>query len=126
MNNFTSNILPFQQPIVILNHFQVSDLNAEQRCTELQNKLFELSSKLNQETIQKDELVSNSERSQNEVADLKKKLDAYLAEKSEATFKLQSLESDSTSLKLKLEDALRRLVIQKGIVCKLVIHDTGN
>ena len=87
---------------------QVADLNAEQRCTEMQNQIFELSNKLNMETTRKEDLVKSSEDSSRELGKLKTKLEEFVSNKAEQSSRLQKIESESTGLKLKLEDSLRR------------------
>ena len=87
---------------------QVADLNAEQRCTEMQNQIFELSNKLNMETTRKEDLVKSSEDSSRELGKLKTKLEEFASNKVEQSSRLQKIESESTGLKLKLEDSLRR------------------
>ena len=91
---------------------QVADLNAEQRCTEMQNQIFELSNKLHVETERKEELLRSGADSGKELSKLKTKLDEFASDKTEQSSKLQQIESESTSLKLKLEDALRRFVFE--------------
>jgi hypothetical protein len=74
----------------------------------MQNQIFELSNKLNVETIRKEELVKSGEDSTKELHTLKTKLDDFVSGKAEQSSRLQKIEAESTGLKLKLEDALRR------------------
>ena len=84
------------------------ELNAEQRCSEMQHQVYELSSKLHQEAQRCSELLKDGASATDELSDLKQKIDDFQAEKNEMNSKLQQVECDSTSFKLKLEDALRR------------------
>ena len=111
---------------LILLFCQVADLNAEQRCTEMQNQIFELSNKLHIETERKEELLRSGADSGKELSKLKTKLDEFASDKTEQSSKLQQIESESTNLKLKLEDALRRFVFELMIAISHLIFNVSD
>ena len=74
----------------------------------MQNQIFELSNKLNNEAKSKDDLLTSRKNYGNEITELKKQVELVRTEKMEVSSSLSILESDANELKLKLEDALRR------------------
>ena len=83
-------------------------MNAEQRCSELQNQLFDLTSRLRREATRKDDAEKLQESSNATVVELRAKIEKLNAEKADSTAQLVKLEVDMNSLKVKLEDSMRR------------------
>ena len=83
-------------------------MNAEQRCSELQNQLFDLTSRLRREATRKDDAEKRQESTDSTLSDLRQKIEKLNGEKAESAANVTQMEVDMNNLKVKLDDAMRR------------------
>eukprot|EP00116_Pleurobrachia_bachei_P002069 sb/3462331/ len=94
---------------VWIQQVKVAEVNAEQRCSELQNQLFDLTSRLRREASKKDDAERRQESTETTLSELRQKIEKLTGEKAESAAAVTQMEVDMNNLKVKLEDAMRRL-----------------
>eukprot|EP00116_Pleurobrachia_bachei_P008136 sb/3468398/ len=88
---------------VWIQQVKVAEVNAEQRCSELQNQLFDLTSRLRREASKKDDAERRQESTETTLSELRQKIEKLTGEKAESAANITQMEVDMNNLKIAVQ-----------------------